>query len=88
LWEDYSRLSETERAAAAESVLGRFGDWLRAFRRHSPAALIVHSLETPMTPNQGILDGQSEDNQAETIRQINRGLRTLAREHRGVYILD
>ena len=88
LWENYSRLSETERAAAVESVLGRFGDWLRAFRRHSPAALIVHSLETPMTPNQGILDGQSEDNQAETIRQINRGLRTLAREQRGVHILD
>jgi FkbH-like protein len=88
LWEDYSRLSETERAAAAESVLGGFGDWLRAFRRHTPAALIVHSLETPMAPNQGILDGQSEDNQAATIRRINRGLRALAREHRGVYILD
>jgi FkbH-like protein len=88
LWEDDSRLTETERAAAAESVLGRFSDWLRAFRGQSHAALIVHSLETPMAPNQGILDGQSEDNQAETIRRINRGLRALAREHRGVYILD
>jgi predicted enzyme involved in methoxymalonyl-ACP biosynthesis len=88
LWRDYARLGESERAAEAESVLGRFRGWVRAFREHSRAALMVHSLETPAAPGEGVLDGQAEENQAEAIRRINRGLRALAREHRGVYILD
>jgi FkbH-like protein len=70
-----------------EGVLSRFGDWIASFRRHSAAALVVHSLETP-APAAGILDGQQEDNQAEAVRRINAGLRALAQQHRGVYILD
>jgi FkbH-like protein len=50
--------------------------------------LIVHSLETPSVPVEGILDGQAAENQAGSIGQINRGLRALGREYRGVYILD
>ncbi len=70
-----------------EGVLSRYGDWIDAFRRHSAAALIVHSLEVP-APAAGILDGGREDNQAEAIRKINAGLRSLTTQHRGVYILD
>jgi FkbH-like protein len=36
----------------------------------------------------GILDAQRADNAAEAIQRINRGLRALAGEHRGVYVLD
>ncbi len=88
LWRDYARLSQPERDAAAESTLGRLGDWVRAFRANSQAVLIVHSLETPTVAAEGILDGQAEESQADCIRRINRGLRALAREYRGVYILD
>ncbi|HXB74884.1 MAG TPA: HAD-IIIC family phosphatase [Candidatus Acidoferrales bacterium] len=88
LWRDYARLGETERATAAEATLTRFRGWVRAFRERSQAALIVHSLEVPTVPREGILDGQTEQNQTESIRQINRGLRALAREHRAIYILD
>jgi FkbH-like protein len=88
LWRDYAGLSQPERAAAAEGALGRLSDWVRAFRAHSQAALIVHSLETPTVPVEGILDGQAEESQTDSIRRINRGLRALAREYRGVYILD
>ena len=75
---------------ATEDVLSRFGGWMASFRRHSKAALIVHSLETaPGTgAGGGILDAQREDNSAEAVQRINRGLRALAGEHRGVYILD
>jgi HAD superfamily phosphatase (TIGR01681 family) len=73
---------------AADDVLSRFGDWIVSFRRHSQAALIVHSLEAPAVPGAGILDAQQEDNAAEAIRCINRGLRALSGQHRGVYILD
>ncbi|MCU1238594.1 MAG: FkbH like protein [Candidatus Solibacter sp.] len=70
-----------------EGVLERYADWIAGFRRHSAAALIVHSLETP-EPADGILDAQQEDTQAEIVGAINRGLRALAKQHRGVYILD
>ena len=75
-------------ASRADDVLNRFGDWIESFRKHSQAALIVHSLEVPAVPSGGILDAQREDNAAEAIRCINRGLRALAGQHRGVYILD
>jgi FkbH-like protein len=71
---------------ATEDVLSRFGGWIASFRQHSNAALIVHSLEVPA--GTGILDAQREDNAAEAIQRINRGLRALAGEHRGVYLLD
>jgi FkbH-like protein len=69
------------------SALSRFGGWIRAFRQYSQAALIVHLLEVP-PPASGILDSQQADGESESIRTINRGLVALAREYRGVYILD
>jgi FkbH-like protein len=71
---------------ARDDVLGRFGGWIASFREYSKAALIVHSLEVPASA--GLLDARREDNAAEAIQRINRGLRALAGEHRGVYILD
>jgi FkbH-like protein len=73
---------------ATDDVLSRFHGWIASFRKHSKAALIVHSLEVPAGMGAGILDAQREDNAADAIQRINRGLRALAGEHRGVYILD
>ena len=75
-------------AAAADDVLGRFGGWVKSFRKHSQAALILHSLEAPSVPGAGILDAQREHNAAEAIHRINCGLQAIAGQHRGVYILD
>jgi FkbH-like protein len=83
-----SQLGRGVSDASADAVLGRFADWIAAFRRHTPSALIVHALEVPGVAAAGLLDGQQPSNPAEAIRAINRGLRALAREHRGVYILD
>jgi FkbH-like protein len=74
--------------SAEDDVLSRFGDWIGSFRQYSKAALIVHSLEVPAVPRAGVLDAQRENNAAEAIQRINRGLRALAGEHRGVYVLD
>jgi FkbH-like protein len=74
--------------SAPDDVLGRFSGWIGSYRRYSKAALIVHSLELPAIPSAGILDSQRENNTAEAIQRINCGLRALARENRGVYILD
>jgi FkbH-like protein len=70
-----------------EGVLARFGDWIASFRKHSAAALVVHTLEAP-APSAGILDGQQPESQTDAVRCINAGLRSLARQHRGVYVLD
>ena len=58
------------------------------FDSHSQAYLIIHTLETPPLPSQGVLDSQSETSQVATIQHINQELRRIASEHKGVYLLD
>ena len=74
--------------SAGDDVVERYAAWIASFRRHSNAALIVHSLEQPATAAAGILDAQRLPSQAATIHRINGELRALAAEHRGVYMLD
>jgi FkbH-like protein len=88
LWTQYSDLSPEAIHNACARVSASFQGWIRAFRERSPASLIVHNLEQPARPSCGILDAQSGAGQSEAIRQINRDLCRLARENRGVYILD
>ena len=70
---------------SADDVLDRFGDCIRTFRRYCNAALIVHTLEVPTVPCAGILDAQRQDNTADAIHRINRGLRAWQRVSRGLY---
>jgi FkbH-like protein len=69
-------------------VVRGYEQWIGAFRKHSQAALIVHSLERPASPSLGVLDSQSEAGQSGLIRQINRELRRIAEGFHGVYGLD
>src|SRR6266481_4661435 len=73
---------------AAERVVRGYEQWIGAFRKHSQAALIVHSLERPSSPSLGILDDQSEAGQSGLIRQINRELRRITAGFHGMYALD
>jgi len=88
LWNDYSRLSESQRVAAVNRVIHQFADLIQAFRAHSGAHLIIHTLEQPVTPAQGLLDCQAPEGQSESICQLNAELRKLTRTQPGVYILD
>jgi FkbH-like protein len=88
LWRDFADLAPEAALQAAERVVRGYEQWIGAFRRHSQAALIVHSLERPSSPSLGVLDSQSEGRQSGLIRQINRELRRIASEFHGVYILD
>jgi FkbH-like protein len=88
LWRDCAGLSADQRGAAVERVAGQFRAWVRAFRAHSPAQVILHTLEAPATPSQGVLDSQSEQSQSAAIAEINRELRRISAEQRGVSILD
>src|SRR5271169_2328139 len=73
---------------AADRVARGYEQWVNSFRRHSQAALILHSLEHPVPASLGILDSQSEAGQSGLIRHLNRELRRIASTQRGVYILD
>jgi len=88
LWRDFADLAPEAARQAAERVVQGYEQWIGAFRKHSQAALIVHSLEHPSSPSLGILDSQSEAGQSGLIRQINRELLRIAEGFHGVYGLD
>jgi FkbH-like protein len=88
LWRDWSALSSAEARSEIDGVIERFRNWIAAFRGHSQASLIVHSLASPEAMARGILDAQMEASQAEAFQEINREVRKAAREQRGVYVLD
>jgi FkbH-like protein len=88
LWRDFADLAPEAAQQAAERVVRGYEQWIGAFRKHSQAALIVHSLERPSSPSLGVLDSQSEAGQSGLLRQINRELRRIAEGFHGVYSLD
>jgi FkbH-like protein len=88
LWRGYPDLAPYAGSAEVQRISSSFGQWIRAFRGHSSAALVVQSLELPARPSTGLLDAQQETGQSAAIQQINQALRRTAGEHRGVYVLD
>jgi FkbH-like protein len=84
----FADLSSEAARQAADRVAQDYQQWISTFRKNSQAALIVHSLQQPKHPSLGVLDSQTETGQSGLIRQINRELRGIAAETRGVYILD
>jgi FkbH-like protein len=88
LWREWAALSAREAENETRSVVERFESWIAAFRGRCGTNLVIHSLALPETPARGILDAQMESSQAEAFQEINRELRRMAREHRGVYLLD
>src|ERR1700719_1681194 len=64
LWRDFADLAPEAAQQAAERVVRSYEQWIATFRKHSPAALIAHSLARPFYPCLGILDSQSEAGQS------------------------
>src|SRR6267143_1261866 len=88
LWRDFADVAPEVAQQAVERVARGYEQWIGAFRKHSQAALIIHSLERPSSPSLGVLDDQSETGQSGLIRRINRELRRIAQGFHGVYVLD
>jgi FkbH-like protein len=87
-WSDFGCLSAEEARGIAQNVLQQIELWLIAFRKSSSAHLIIHTLERPLVPGQGILDHQVPGGQTESIEELNHGLRRLAKRFQNVYVLD
>jgi FkbH-like protein len=88
LWQEYSALTPSVIHDASQRVCSTLAHLIASFRGHSQAALIVHTLEQPPRATLGVLDSQLEIGQSDAIQTMNRELRRIAREHRGVHILD
>jgi FkbH-like protein len=88
LWDRYADLSPPEVEAAVDRAADTLRDLVRAFRARSRAHLIVHAFDPPLTPADGVLDGQRGSGQVAAIRRLNTRLQQLTGEHAGVYLLD
>ncbi len=88
LWENFADLSAAEVDAAVRRVGGHFQNLLNLFRTKSKAHLIIHSLQTPAIPSNGVLDAGMEMGQRQAIESINEALAKTARETNNVYVLD
>lgn len=88
LWRDFSSLETADISKTIKRTISEFHNWTQAFRNHSHAHLIIHNLELPIFPSQGILDNQSSKGQCATIREVNQGLGEIVHSVRGTYILD
>lgn len=88
LWADYGGSGTDRGAAVVARVSQQYSDWIKAFRRHSDAHLILHTLASPPYPALGLYDGQDVSGQTRSLEEINRRIRSLAEEYRGVYALD
>lgn len=96
LWNTFTSLSPGEIDAAVERVSGQMRAWIRAFRANSSAHLIVHLLDTPVYPADGLLNSAAARashppaaaGQADTIARINTALREIAADTPGVHLLD
>ena len=53
LWSRYTELTATDVQEVVERVATDFDHWIKAFRSHSNAYLILHTLEAPHFPKPG-----------------------------------
>ena len=88
LWGGYADLTAEARDAAISRTIDSLHTCITTLRSHSQAHLIVHTLEMPAMPSQGVFDQQSTNGQGGAIQEINTALRQLASQYRGVYVLD
>ena len=88
LWDDFADLDQAGVDAAVQRTIQTFTQLAQTFRAHCQAHLIIHSLQAPALPSQGLLDQRSESGQVATIGRINEALARLCRESQNVYLLD
>ncbi|MEZ5401929.1 MAG: HAD-IIIC family phosphatase [Bryobacteraceae bacterium] len=87
LWDDYADLPPGRGMEIAANVVDQFRNWVGLFRSRTGASLVIHALELPPAAAMGVYDAQGEG-QAAAIGAINAGLRKIASETPGIYVLD
>lgn len=75
-------------ADTVDRVSGEVATLVQSFRHRTSAPLIVHALDLPSRPADGIFDAQRPDGQIASIHELNRRLVALAATVTDVYVLD
>ena len=88
LWDDFADMDREAVDGAVRQTVETYRQLVRTFRSRSAAHLILHTLQPPPRPSQGVLDAQSEYGQAAAFDRLNDGIAAAAREHANVYVLD
>lgn len=88
LWTHFADCAPADIDAQIEQAVQNLRNWIGIFRSRSQAHLILHTLELPADPAMGVYDAQAAQGQAAAIQRVNRELQQIAREQKGVYLLD
>jgi FkbH-like protein len=88
LWHRFTDLTPADVTSTIERTLADLAGWLEAFRRHSQVPLIMPTLDRPVWPHAGALDAQGATGQTAAFDDLNRGIRHLAQQQSGIYVLD
>jgi len=88
LWNEFADLDAAGVNGAVAQAEATFRNLIERFHARSKAHLVIHTLQLPPAPANGILDAQHEPSQAGAIARINAGIAEIARAHRNVYVLD
>lgn len=75
-------------ADTVDRVSGEFSTLVNTFRERTAAPLIVHSLDLPSRPADGVVDAQRPDGQMASIHELNRRLLALTATVTDAYVLD
>ncbi|HRY28802.1 MAG TPA: HAD-IIIC family phosphatase, partial [Elusimicrobiota bacterium] len=88
LFRGFGGLSPQQRQEETSRVLQYVVSVVEAIRRHSAAPILVHGFESPLYPALGILDFQSLDGAANTVRALNLELIKTLKRFRDAYVVD
>lgn len=77
-----------EDACFAERVCAELSQLIQKFRNYSDATILVHDCASPTWKRLGILDGHFRESPVGLVHRLNESFYRLAREMRGVYIVD
>jgi len=88
LWDQFADLDEAGVTDEIDRLVTSYRTLIAAFREQSSAPLVVHSLESPLSPAAGVLDAQAPLGQIAAVRAANEAIARTARETRDVYVLD
>lgn len=85
---DFLALETTERVRHADTTVVELTASLTAFRKHSPATVVVGNFARPLEPPLGIYEASAPATQTDSIHQLNSRMATSVSAIAGVYVLD
>ncbi|MGH6908723.1 MAG: HAD-IIIC family phosphatase [Phenylobacterium sp.] len=88
LWSDFAGLSDEAVLREVDAAAERLAGLVARLRANTAANIVVHGLEPPLQPNEGLLDARRPLGQADAIAQVNRLLKARFAELPNVYLLD